>query len=99
MYCNIIVNNIMESASLMGLDHFVFQHDNDPKHSSKIVNPFTPKGVYIRPPQVNNHIRRAYIYALQKLTTIYEERIHFGKKKLATPKKFTKLVYLSPYAI
>jgi Transposase len=40
VYCNILANNLVESASIMGLKNFTFQHDNDPKHSSKIVRRF-----------------------------------------------------------
>jgi hypothetical protein len=40
VYCNILANNLAESASLMGLENFIFQHDNDPKHSSVIVRRF-----------------------------------------------------------
>jgi transposase len=39
-YVNILSNNLRESASEMGLEDFVFQHDNDPKHSSKHVKGF-----------------------------------------------------------
>lgn len=40
LYLDILRNNLWESASIMGLDHFIFQHDNDPKHSSKLVSEF-----------------------------------------------------------
>jgi hypothetical protein len=34
VYTSILANNMCQSAELMGLDHFVFQQDNDPKHTS-----------------------------------------------------------------
>ncbi len=34
MYVNILANNLGDSAAIMGLDSFIFQQDNDPKHTS-----------------------------------------------------------------
>jgi hypothetical protein len=34
-YVEILVNNLRASASEMGLSEFIFQQDNDPKHTSK----------------------------------------------------------------
>jgi hypothetical protein len=39
-YGNVLVNNIRESAEEMGLNHYIFQHDNGPKHTSKYVRDF-----------------------------------------------------------
>lgn len=39
-YTNIIANNIRPSAQLMGLDTFIFQQDNDPKHTSRHTSQF-----------------------------------------------------------
>lgn len=35
-YIDIISRNLKASARLMGLDDFIFQQDNDPKHTSKL---------------------------------------------------------------
>lgn len=36
-YVNILRNNLMPSVNRLGLlDHFVFQQDNDPKHTSRV---------------------------------------------------------------
>lgn len=40
IYLDILRNNLMESASSIGLDQFVFQHDNDPKHTSKLIRDY-----------------------------------------------------------
>ena len=40
------------------------------------INPFAPTGVYIRPRRMTIHIRRAYIYALEKWALGYEERTY-----------------------
>ena len=40
LYANILANNLVLSASKMGMDRYIFQHDNDPKHSSKFVSQF-----------------------------------------------------------
>ncbi|KAF7699610.1 Transposable element Tcb2 transposase [Cucumispora dikerogammari] len=34
LYTSILANNLKSSAELMGLDTFIFQQDNDPKHTS-----------------------------------------------------------------
>ncbi len=39
-YKNILANNLFQSAAKMGLDYFYFQHDNDPKHTSKFYNKY-----------------------------------------------------------
>ena len=39
MYINILHKNLLESASNMGLqNNFIFMHDNDPKHTSKVAS-------------------------------------------------------------
>jgi transposase len=40
LYLDILRNNLRDSARIMGLDDFTFQHDNDPKHSSKLIKEF-----------------------------------------------------------
>jgi hypothetical protein len=40
LYLSILANNLSQSAEDMGLDEFIFQQDNDPKHSSKLVTRF-----------------------------------------------------------
>lgn len=40
VYTQILANNLFVSADNMGLDSFIFQHDNDPKHTSKFVKGF-----------------------------------------------------------
>jgi transposase len=40
LYVNILANNLQESAELMGLDAFIFQQDNDPKHTSKLAKAY-----------------------------------------------------------
>ena len=37
-YVQILSNNLFESAALMGLKEFIFQQDNDPKHTSRLTN-------------------------------------------------------------
>ena len=39
-YCSILSDNLYESASDMGLVDFIFQQDNDPKHTSKLAKEF-----------------------------------------------------------
>ena len=39
-YLDIIQNNIVASAEKMNISNFLFQQDNDPKHTSKIVKDF-----------------------------------------------------------
>jgi hypothetical protein len=39
-YVNILSNNLNASANLMGLESFIFQQDNDPKHTSKLARLF-----------------------------------------------------------
>jgi len=39
-YINIISTNLRESASKMDIKNFIFQQDNDPKHTSHLVNEF-----------------------------------------------------------
>jgi hypothetical protein len=40
VYTNILANNLFPSAAKMGLDTFIFQQDNDPKHTSAHVKKF-----------------------------------------------------------
>jgi hypothetical protein len=40
LYCYILGQNLSKSAQLMGLDEYVFQQDNDPKHTSKLAKQF-----------------------------------------------------------
>ena len=39
-YLDIIKNNLFKSAQSMGLNKFIYQHDNDPKHTSKLIKKF-----------------------------------------------------------
>jgi transposase len=39
-YVCLLANNLFESAADMGLDKFIFQQDNDPKHKSKLATSF-----------------------------------------------------------
>jgi len=36
-YVNILSTSLPESAAKMGLRKYIFQHDNDPKHTSRLV--------------------------------------------------------------
>lgn len=47
-YVSILANNLPQSASEMGLSEFIFQQDNDPKHTSKLAEVFFTK----------NHIKK-----------------------------------------
>jgi transposase len=40
MYCRILSENLFSSAKKMGLNSFIFQQDNDPKHESKLLKEF-----------------------------------------------------------
>lgn len=40
VYQQILVENLCESARMMDLDKFIFQHDNAPAHSSKLIKRF-----------------------------------------------------------
>ena len=40
MYVDILSRNLFESANEMGLKTFIFQQDNDPKHTSKLAKEF-----------------------------------------------------------
>ena len=35
-YVNILFNNLLGSARLMGLQSYIFQQDNNPKHTAKL---------------------------------------------------------------
>lgn len=39
-YYNILNNNLLQSAERMSLGSFIFQQDNDPKHTSKVASKF-----------------------------------------------------------
>jgi transposase len=39
-YVCLLANNLLESAADMGLNRFIFQQDNDPKHKSKLATNF-----------------------------------------------------------
>ena len=40
-YRDILDNNLEQSAVTLGIqDNYIFQHDNDPKHASKLVKEF-----------------------------------------------------------
>jgi transposase len=39
-YCSILAKHLPQSAAKMGLDSFIFQQDNDPKHTSQHVKKF-----------------------------------------------------------
>ncbi len=44
-YVNILANNLSASAEMLGLEEFIFQQDNDPKHKSGYtMNYFDSKG-------------------------------------------------------
>lgn len=44
VYCDILRNNLLKSARAMGLNQdFIFQQDNDPKHSAKITMQYLKK--------------------------------------------------------
>ncbi len=40
VYLDILNNNLIQSANKMGLNRFIFQQDNDPKHTSKLVKTY-----------------------------------------------------------
>ena len=42
-YVNILSNNLLQSADKMQLGSFIFQQDNDPKHTSKVASKFVVK--------------------------------------------------------
>jgi hypothetical protein len=39
-YVNIFSENLTDSACMIGLKHYTFQQDNDPKHTSKLAKKF-----------------------------------------------------------
>ena len=39
-YLDILKNNLFKSAHSMGFNEFIYQHDNDPKHTSKLIKNF-----------------------------------------------------------
>lgn len=40
LYCSILADNLKESVRSMGIDDFIFQQDNDPKHTSRLAKEF-----------------------------------------------------------
>ena len=36
-YKQLLANNLRQSAAKMGLNDYIFMHDNDPKHTSRLV--------------------------------------------------------------
>ena len=42
-YLDIIKYNLDQSARLMGLNKFIYQQDNDPKHTSRLIKKFFAK--------------------------------------------------------
>ena len=40
VYVDILSRNLFESANEMGLSSFIFQQDNDPKHTSRLAKEF-----------------------------------------------------------
>ncbi len=47
-YVNILANNLEQSASQMGLSTFIFQQNNDPKHTSGYARDyFVTKGIEV----------------------------------------------------
>ena len=39
-YLDILKNNLFKSAQSLGLNEFIYQPDNDPKHTSKLIKKF-----------------------------------------------------------
>ena len=39
-YCNILANNLISSAKELNMNEFIFQQDNDPKHTSKLAKSY-----------------------------------------------------------
>jgi transposase len=49
-YVNILANNLQESVDMMGLNSFIFQQDNDPKHNSRLAKEyFEDKSIVLLP--------------------------------------------------
>ncbi len=47
-YVNILANNLSASAEMLGLEEFIFQQDNDPKHKSGYtMDYFNAKGINV----------------------------------------------------
>ena len=75
IYFDKLNNNIFQSANTMGLNESIFQKDNDPKRTSKIVDNYNEKyditKIYhfIQSPDLN-HIEHLCIYIKQNLRGI-----------------------------
>ncbi len=86
-YINILANNLASSAEIMGLEKFIYQQDNDPKHTSKLTRSyFSDNNIELLPwpaqsPDLNP-IETLWAYLKQKMAEFSPKNISELKARI-----------------